>query len=81
MFVWNELEDCMKNYEGHLMLNATNVFGDIIYEYDKIGQVVENNYLKSQQEKYIKAYDKIVEFRDGKNTERLINLLKRDKII
>ena len=81
IFVWNELEECMKNYEGHLMLNETNVFGDIIYEYGNVGQVVNKNYMKLQQEKYVKAYDKIVEFRDNKNTERLINLLKRDKII
>jgi len=81
VFVWNELEECMKNYEGHLMLNEANVFGDVIYEYNSVGQVVDNNYMKTQQEKYIKAYERIVEFRDNKNTERLVELLKRDKII
>lgn len=81
VFVWNELEECMRNYNGHLMLNENNVFGDIVYDYNKLGQVVTNNYMTKQQEKYIKAYDKIVEFRDNKNTERLIELLKRDQII
>ncbi len=81
VFVWKELEECMEHYGGSLMLNEANVFGDIVYEYEKLGKIVENNYLKSQQEKYIQAYDKIVEFRDRKNTERLIELLKRDKII
>lgn len=81
IFVWNELEECMRNYGGRLMLNESNVFGDIIYEYNQTAKIVLDNYLKPQQEKYVEAYDKIVEFRDRKNTERLVELLKRDKII
>jgi len=81
IFVWKELEECMANYKGHLMLNENNVFGNVVYDYISLGQVVTQNYMKPQQEKYVKAYDKIVEFRDNKNTERLINLLKKDKII
>ena len=81
IFVWNDLEECMKHYGGHLMLNEENVFGDYITSYDKLNEVIRNNYLKKQTKENIERYSKIVEFHDGKNTERLIEFLKRDKFI
>ena len=81
IFVWEELEECMKEYNSHLMLNKDNVFGDISYKYSDIKNLIEKNYNDKQDEKYIKRYKKIVEFNDGKNTDRLIELLKKDNII
>ena len=81
IFVWNEKDECMEYYEGHLMLNEDNVFGDYIYDYNSLKDRIENNYLKPQTEKNIERYSKIVEFHDNKNTERLIEYLKRDKFI
>ena len=81
IFAWEELEECMQQYKSHLMLNEDNVFGDISYKYDDIKNLVENNYLKEQKTKYVKRYKRIVEFNDSKNTDRLIQMLKNDKII
>lgn len=81
IFCWEELEECMKHHESHLMLNEDNTFGDISYSYDDLGKLIENNYLKKQSEKYKKRYKEIVEFNDNKNTERLIEFLKRDNFI
>lgn len=81
IFVWNEKDECMSYYGGHLMLNEENVFGDIVYKYDGLETIINENYLKEQKQKYIENYNKIVEFRDNKNTERLIEKLIKDKII
>lgn len=81
IFVWNELEECMEHYGGHLMLNEKNVFGDYIYDYKQLGGYIKNNYLSKQSKENIRKYKKIVEFKDNKNTQRLINLLKKDKFI
>lgn len=81
IFVWSELEECMKHYEGHLMLNENNVFGDYIYDYSKLASIIQDNYLNKQKEQHIKKYSKIVEFHDNKNTERLMERLIQDKFI
>lgn len=81
IFVWSELEECMEQYGGHLMLNESNVFGDVDYDYSNLETLIRNNYLKPQTEKNKERYSKIVEFQDNHNTERLIELLKRDKLI
>ena len=81
IFVWNEKDECMKFYDGHLMLNEENVFGDYIYNYSNLAEYIKENYLTKQKQEHVKRYNKIVEFHDNKNTQRLIELLKRDKII
>ena len=83
IFCWEEKDECMEHYgEGtYLMLNESNVFGDICMDSSEIGAAIERNYLKSQTEKNKTAYSRIVEFRDGRNSERIIDCLKADKII
>lgn len=81
IFCWDELDECMEHYESHLMLNEKNVFGDITYDSTNIGELIEKNYLKPQSAKNQKNYAKIVEFHDNKNTERLMECLKKDNII
>lgn len=83
IFYWEEKDYCMEQYgEGtKLMLNEENCFGDICYEPNQLSEVIEKNYLQDQNKKYIDNYCKIVEFNDGKNTDRLINYLKKDKLI
>lgn len=81
IFCWEELEACMKEYQSHLMLNEDNAFGDISYDFSDIKELVKNNYLSHQSKKYQNRYQKIVEFHDNHNTERLIECLKKDHII
>lgn len=78
IFWWKEKEECMENYGGHLMLNETNVFGDVCFNKDELSNVIESNYDNIQTDKFIEKYQKIVEFKDGENTNRLIECLKRD---
>ena len=81
IFCWEELDECMKQFHSHLMLNDKNAFGDISYEFEDLGKLIKDNYLKPQSKKYQNRYHKIVEFHDNHNTDRLIEYLKRDHII
>lgn len=83
IFYWEEKDYCMEQYgEGtKLMLNEENCFGDICYNPAQLSKVIEKNYLQQQDKKYIDKYRKIVEFNDNRNTERLIDYLKKDKLI
>ena len=83
IFCWEELQYALENYgeNAKLMLNETNVFGDVCYDTDTIREAFLKNYTDGQQEKYIRRYSRIVEFHDGKNTERLIALLKRKSVL
>ena len=87
IFCWEELDECMERYGGaHLMLDEQSAFGDVCYDVsgkadDGLGGLVRKNYLAGQTEDNISKYRKIVEFSDGKNTDRIVECLKKDGII
>lgn len=81
IFCWEELEKCMEQYGGHLLLNELNVFGDISLDYKDISELVEKNYCTEQNSLYRQKFKQIVEFDDNKNTERFIKKLEEIKFI
>lgn len=83
IFYWEEKDYCMEQYgpSTKLMLNENNVFGDFFYSDCGLSQAVKSNYDNPQKDEYKERYAKLVEFCDGKNTERLIEFLKKDNII
>lgn len=83
IFYWEEKDYCMAQYgpSTRLMLDEENVYGDFAYSTENFGDTVRRNYENPQTEDQIERYSKIVEFRDGRNTERLIGFLKNDEII
>lgn len=83
IFYWEEKDYCMSQYgpSTKLMLNENNVFGDYFYTEAGLSQSVLNNYNCEQTEEYKKRYSELVDFHDGKNTERLVEFLKKDGII
>ncbi|HHW69707.1 MAG TPA: hypothetical protein GX747_05175 [Tenericutes bacterium] len=81
IFWWQDIEECMNNYGGYLMLNEKNRFGDICYNSEQLRSVIYKNYKRKQNLEYVKNYRKIVEFNDNKNTDRLIKMLDEDNII
>lgn len=83
IFYWEEKDECLSYYGAStkLMLNEDNVFGDICYCQEDLKKIFEKNYTQKQDPRYVQNYRKIVEFRDGQNTQRLIGLLREDKII
>ena len=83
IFYWEEKDESMKHYGGnaHRMLNLDNVYGDVCFNKKELEKAFSANYMKSQKKEYIEKYREIVEFHDGKNSERIIEHLKNDKIL
>ncbi|MEE1503369.1 MAG: CDP-glycerol glycerophosphotransferase family protein [Acutalibacteraceae bacterium] len=83
IFYWEEKDYCMMQYGPStvLMLNEENVYGDFAYNDENLAEIIEKNYNTLQTEEQKNRYTKLVNFHDGKNTERLINFLKEDGII
>ena len=83
IFCWEEKDECMEHYgEGtFLMLNEDNVFGDVCMDSEEITEAVRRNYGKPQSDLYTGRYRQIVEFSDGKNSERIIECLRKDGLI
>lgn len=83
IFYWAEKDECMTHYgEGtKLMLNLDNVFGPVAMNGEDITAAVKENYGAPQRQDYLEKYRKIIEFHDGRNTERIIEHLKQDGVI
>ncbi len=83
VFYWAEKDECMTHYgEGtKLMLNLDNVFGPVAMNGEEITAAVKENYGAAQRKDYLDKYRKIIEFHDGKNTERIIEHLIKDGVI
>jgi hypothetical protein len=80
IFDWSDLEECMEiGYESSLMLNESNTFGDIVYDEDReLEKLINKNMQKGREQRYIDNYSKIVEFKDGKNADRIVEKLIED---
>jgi CDP-glycerol glycerophosphotransferase (TagB/SpsB family) len=83
LFYWEEKDYCMSQYgpSTKLMLNEENVYGDFFYSTEGLSQAIEKNYCNGQTEEHKQRYSRLVDFHDGQNTKRLIEFLKKDKIL
>lgn len=81
IFWWAEKDECLKKYKNELLITEEIAFGDIVYSNDQLNKAIEENYSQSQQQKFIDNYKLMVEFDDNKNTDRLIEMLIKEKII
>lgn len=83
IFCWQDKDECMEHYgEGSfLMLNEDNCYGDVCMNKAGIKGSIQNCYMKQQEEEYFEKFRHIVEFHDGRNSERIVEKLKADGII
>lgn len=81
IFWWQDKDACMEQYNGTLMLKEKEAFGDVCYNINELKKSIKDNYTNKQSKKYINRYRKLVTYYDNKNTDRLIEFLKRDKFI
>lgn len=83
IFYWEEKDECMQHYgpSTKLMLNDDNAFGDVFYSVKGLAEAIRFNYDNPQSDEYKRRYSGIVEYHDGCNTKRLIDLLRKDNII
>ena len=81
IFWWKDLKECMMHYGGSLLLNNDNAFGQVCNSESELRRAINNCYGKKQSKEFVEKYNDIVNFSDGKNSERLIKLLEEDKLI
>ncbi|MCQ2546188.1 MAG: CDP-glycerol glycerophosphotransferase family protein [Clostridia bacterium] len=82
-FCWWDRDACMKEYgeSAHLMLTPELAFGDVCMNEQQLVEAVNREYLKERDRRYLDNYEKIVEFSDGRNTERLISMAEKDGLL
>lgn len=81
IFWWKDLKECMMHYGGSLLLNNDNAFGQVCNSEVELRRAINKCYGKNQSKEFIEKYRDIVNFSDGKNSERLIKLLEEDNLI
>lgn len=82
IFCWEELSECIKHYgpSAELLLKENEAFGIVNYD-SNISDALDELYLKEQKKEYVENYRSIVQYHDNRNTERIVHLLERDKLI
>ncbi len=82
IFCWSEKDDCMKQYgpSTRLMLTEDLAFGPVSYD-ENIGDLIRTVYERGQTEEEQRRYGAIVQYHDGHNSERVINMMKEDGFI
>ena len=78
IFYWEELEDCLEQYgePTHLMLTEDLAFGPVCHTPSELRDAMPAAYARPQSEDHKQKYRHLVEFHDGRNTERLLKELK-----
>ena len=73
----------MEHYgEGaHLMLDEDNSFGQVCMDEEELRTAVRELYMQPQRESDIEKYRRLVEFHDGRNSERIIEKLIQDGVL
>lgn len=83
IFYWKDSEYLIKNYQATPPVNVGNAPGVIAWDEKELMtnviQAIKNNY-EIEPENLIR-YRRINEFYDGKNTKRIIEVLKKDSVI
>ena len=75
VFAWMEKEMCLEKLGVDLMLNDDNAFADRAYDYETLTELISKNYYGNHSKEYIRKYEDIVEFHDGRNTERFVEYI------
>ena len=83
IFDWEEKDDTIAYYgkSARLMLTEDLAFGEVTYTQDQLREAIAESYGKEQKSKYIDRFRKIVTYHDGKNTERFIEMAKKDGLL
>lgn len=83
IFDWEEKNDTVAQYgkTATLMLTEDLAFGKVCYDEKSLRAAIQSTYGKPHSEEEEKRFDKIVEYHDGHNTERFIEMIKKDGLL
>lgn len=83
IFDWEEKDDTVAEYgkTARLMLTEDLAFGNVCRSAGELTEAVKSVYGRPHSDEYEKRFSKIVEFHDGHNTDRFIEMIKKDGIL
>ena len=83
IFCWEEKDECMTHYGPgtRLMLTRELAFGPVTMNEDELRNAVRSIYGTEQKQSYLDNYRQIIEFHDGRNSERIIEHLIKDGVL
>ena len=83
IFDWEEKDETIAYYgkSARLMLTEDLAFGEVAYTEDDLRTAVEKTYGQEQSEEFVERFRRIVTYHDGRNTERFIEMAKKDGLL
>jgi hypothetical protein len=81
VFWWKDKDECMYRYGGHLMLDESTAFGPVCYDAAALSDAIGSSFTEPQTSEHVRRYEQIVAFKDGHNTQRLIEMMTRDQMV
>ena len=81
VFYWKDKEECAQYYQAPLMIDEQSAFGDVCWDAVAVTESIKGCYGKPQSPRYLERYQRIVSFHDGKNTDRLIQMMQDDGLL
>lgn len=83
IFDWEEKDETIAYYgkSARLMLTDDLAFGEVTRTQDELRAAIKKTYGKPQDERFVERFRKIVTYHDGRNTERFIEMAKKDGLL
>lgn len=84
LFYWQDKDECLENYgaRSELMIDEDTAFGRVVWDPVALS---EQDFLRAyegpQSAEHLRRYQRIVEFHDGHNTDRLMELMRADGLV
>ena len=83
IFDWEEKDDTIAYYgkTSKLMLTEDLAFGEVVYNSEMLNAAIKKVYGKAHGEEFEERFGKIVTYHDGRNTERFIEMARKDGLL
>lgn len=83
IFYWEEKDETVAEYgkTSRLMLTEELAFGKVCYNTEELNKSIADSYGMPHRDEEEERFGKIVEFHDGRNTERFIEMAKKDGLL
>ena len=83
IFDWEEKDYTIAYYgqSARLMLTEDLAFGEVTYTQDELRKAISKVYGKEQEDRFVDRFRRIVTYHDGRNTERFIEMAKKDGLL
>ena len=83
IFDWSDKEHCLEMYGNGaaLMLQEDEAFGYVTRTEEELREAIIKAYNEPQKQEFIDNYNTIVEFHDNRDSERVIEFMKRDGLL